>query len=269
MTTVVLAVIGVLTGVGGMVVGLRRSRPRRPAQSDEPVLRVAVVEHWLAPDLAVVGTTGEQFQRSAAVAAAGGAAVGVATVAVLAASGAAVGVFGTAGFVVTGSVVGVALAVVDVRRQAGRQRRAAVRAVGTFLDLVVMCMAGGMGVESALEAAAGIPDDKFSQQVAQRLGVARHDGRPPWAVLADLGAALGIEELAELAGAISLAGTEGARVRATLTAKAESLRRRQLAAMEAEANAMTERLFVPGAMLLMGFLVFLGYPALVRVLSGL
>jgi hypothetical protein len=31
---------------------------------------------------------------------------------------------------------------------------------------------------------------------------------------------------------------------------------------------MTERLFVPGALLLIGFLCFVGYPALTRILGG-
>jgi hypothetical protein len=31
---------------------------------------------------------------------------------------------------------------------------------------------------------------------------------------------------------------------------------------------MTERLFLPGALLLLGFLVFIGYPAVDRILSG-
>jgi hypothetical protein len=31
---------------------------------------------------------------------------------------------------------------------------------------------------------------------------------------------------------------------------------------------MTERLFVPGALLLLGFLLFIGYPAFHRILGG-
>ena len=37
---------------------------------------------------------------------------------------------------------------------------------------------------------------------------------------------------------------------------------------EAEANALTERLFLPGAFLLVGFLLFVGYPAFTRIASG-
>ena len=37
---------------------------------------------------------------------------------------------------------------------------------------------------------------------------------------------------------------------------------------ESAANAMTERLFLPGALLLLGFLVFIGFPAVQRILGG-
>jgi tight adherence protein C len=65
-----------------------------------------------------------------------------------------------------------------------------------------------------------------------------------------------------------LAGSEGARVRSTLAAKAASIRRHDLSDAESEANTLTERLFVPGALLLVGFLLFVGYPAVARIASG-
>ncbi len=84
-----------------------------------------------------------------------------------------------------------------------------------------------------------------------------------------LGRAIGLNELDELAGAVELAGTEGARIRATLAAKATSIRRHQLADAETQANTVTERLFLPGLHLLVGFTIFIGYPALARISTGL
>ena len=84
-----------------------------------------------------------------------------------------------------------------------------------------------------------------------------------------LGDELGIPELREVAAAVGLAGTEGAQIRATLIAKAASIRRHELSESEAQANAVTQRLFLPGIVLLLGFLVFIGYPAVERILSGL
>lgn len=157
------------------------------------------------------------------------------------------------------------LPVVVVRQAATRARRSARTAVAGYLDLVVLCLAGGMGIEGALHAAAGIADDRFSVQVATALEIARGTGDTPWHALSSLGDGLGVSELGELAAAVRLAGTEGARIRSTLSAKAASIRRHELAEAEAEANAVTERLFLPGVFLLVGFLLFVGYPAVARI----
>jgi hypothetical protein len=64
----------------------------------------------------------------------------------------------------------------------------------------------------------------------------------------------------ELAASISLAGPEGAKVRASLGAKAVSLRAHQLAA--------TEKMSLLVVLLFAGLLCFIGLPAVVRVLAG-
>jgi tight adherence protein C len=166
-------------------------------------------------------------------------------------------------------LVGVVSPVTSLQAHARTARRAARRAVGSFLDLVVLCLAGGMGIESALHAAAGISAQDVTKQLAVALNVARDSGRPPWSAFDELGQRLGLGELVELAAALNLAGREGARIRATLTAKAAAMRRRELATEESEANKTTERLFLPGVFLLLGFLAFIGYPAVTRILTGL
>ena len=85
--------------------------------------------------------------------------------------------------------------------------------------------------------------------------------------IAQLDARLGINELAELAASVSLAGSHGARIRASLAAKADTLRGHQVAETEAAAEAATDRMTVPVAVLLFGFLVFIAYPAVVQITS--
>ncbi len=156
----------------------------------------------------------------------------------------------------------------SLRRQVAHARAAAEQAVSVYADLVVLCLAGGMGIESAL-AAAAVAGDPLTTRIARTLDVAGGAGRSPWDALAELGEALGVSALVDLAVAVGLAGTEGSAVRATLAARAETLRRRRAAADEARANAVTERLFVPSVLLLIGFLLFIGYPAVARILTGL
>jgi hypothetical protein len=46
------------------------------------------------------------------------------------------------------------------------------------------------------------------------------------------------------------------------------MRARQLAEIEADANAATERMGLPMVLLFMGFLILLGYPAMQTISAG-
>ena len=106
------------------------------------------------------------------------------------------------------------------------------------------------------------------KSMARALARARDSGLSPWSALGRLGEEIGVSELIELSTTLELAGTEGARIRQSLSARAVSLRRHEQADAESSANAMTERLFLPGALLLVGFLLFIGYPAFTRIIAG-
>jgi tight adherence protein C len=164
---------------------------------------------------------------------------------------------------------GASLPILVLHARATVARRSARKVVGSFLNLVVLCLAGGMGIESALYASAGIGEDDVSERILNALRLAQDAGEPPWDALDRLGRSLGVTELTELAAAVGLAGAEGARIRMTLSAKASSIRRHDLAEAEAKANAVTERLFLPGVFLLIGFLIFIAYPAVARISAGL
>jgi tight adherence protein C len=157
----------------------------------------------------------------------------------------------------------------SLRSEANERRKAFRHSLGSFLDLVVISLAGGAGVESALKDAATIGDGWAYAQLRAALEVTALTGETPWAALARLGAEVGVPELEELAASISLAGTEGARVRDSLAVKASSLRDHALAEAEAEAQSRTERMAVPTVLLFLGFLILIGYPAVDAVVTGL
>jgi len=167
-----------------------------------------------------------------------------------------------------GLVVGVAMPLAGLLRR-GRERRRHVRVVlGSFVDLIVLGLAGGVGIDGALHSASEVTPDWAARRMSRALGTARDAGTTPWDALAELGSELDVPELVELATTVQLAGTEGARIRQSLTARGASLRRHEQAEAESAANSMTERLFLPGALLLLGFLLFVGYPAVHRILGG-
>jgi tight adherence protein C len=167
------------------------------------------------------------------------------------------------------AVAGLAAPALAVRQEAAARRAATRHALAAFLDLVVIAIAGGAGVEAALAYAAATGQGPAFAQLRQALETARLTRQPPWQTLGQLGAELGVTELTELAAPITLAGTEGARIRASLAAKSAAMRARQLAEAEAGAQAATERMSLPLVILFAGFLALIGYPALVHVINGI
>lgn len=215
----------------------------------------------LGQDLALLERDGGAHVRHTALAAISGATVPVVVLGSGALFGLGPGVEVEVLVAVAGGAGAAYLPTVAVRRAAAAARTAFVHALSCWLELVALAQAGGMGIEGALEAAGSVSDDATFVRLRLALVRARQSGRSPWQALAGLGQACGVAELEELAASVSLAGTEGARIRSSLTAKSESLRRRQTSEAEKRANETTERLFVPAIVLMVGFMVFLIFPA--------
>ena len=173
------------------------------------------------------------------------------------------------GLAVVLGAIGFLVPDLTLHTQAEERRRSFRYALGSFFDLVVIGLAGGGGVESALYDAAQIGEGWAYGQIQRALAASRLTRETPWAALGRVGRELGIAELEELAASVGLAGTEGARVRESLAAKAASLRSHELSQAEAEAQSASERMSLPVVLLFLGFLVFVGYPALDRIVTGL
>lgn len=157
----------------------------------------------------------------------------------------------------------------SVRARAKEVRVHARHALSLFLELTVIALSGGAGVLQSLEQAAVSGHGPAFADFRQALTEASITRVPPWGPLARLGQRLGVGELEELACSAQLAGSEGAKVRASLTAMSASLRVRLLADDEAHASAATERMSLPVVLLLAGFLLFIGFPAAVNAFRGL
>jgi tight adherence protein C len=156
-----------------------------------------------------------------------------------------------------------------LRASADARRRTFRHALSAFLDIVSISLAGGRGVDTALRDGAEAGQGWPFEEIRSALLEAQLRGDSPWAGLAALGEALDIPELGELAASAALAGSEGARVRTSLSAKARSLRLRGLTDVEAAAQSASELMSLPVVLLMFGFVIFLGYPAVDRVLQGI
>jgi Flp pilus assembly protein TadB len=166
-------------------------------------------------------------------------------------------------------VVGFVLPDLRARSAAAELRTGFRHALSAYLDLVWITLAGGAGVDSALNGSVAIGRGWAFEQIRRALDTAHLTRTTPWAALRRLGEELDVTELAELAASVSLAGTEGAKVRASLAAKAGALRTHQITDAEGDASAATERMSLPVMALFLGFLAFIAYPALMQVLNGL
>lgn len=167
-----------------------------------------------------------------------------------------------------GALIGGLLPTAEVSSRAGQLRRDFRHVVGSFLDLVAMNLAGGRGVPEALQSAAGISDSWAMLRIRETLETARLQGITPWAALGTLGEDTGLSELRDLAAALALVADDGAKVRQSLSARATSLRRRQLADTEGRAQARSQSMVVAQTFLAFGFLIFLIYPAIARILAS-
>lgn len=158
---------------------------------------------------------------------------------------------------------------VMLKAKAADRRRSFRHAFSSFLDIVSISLAGGRGVDSALHDGAEAGRGWAFDELRRALLEARLLGETPWSGLGRLGDDFAFPELRELAASAALAGDEGARVRSSLAAKAKSLRLHGLADIETAAQAATERMTLPVVLLMLGFIVFLVYPAIEQVLHGI
>ena len=166
------------------------------------------------------------------------------------------------------AVAGFALADAGMRSEARTRRRDFRRALADYFDLVSLKMAGLAAAEQALVDAARLSDQWPMALVLQTLDRARLAGPSAsnWEALAALGQRIGVDELRELGGLVKLVADDGAQVRATLSARAASMRRHELADAEGEDAEREQSMRLAQMLIVAGFLVFIGYPALSNVL---
>lgn len=289
----VLAGAAIGGGLTCAAAGLLTTRPElgsalthlRQATAEPPVARKPAVEtrrivrrlatfmpiRWVrvpATDLAVLGWSQERLvvQKLAAIAA------GLALPGALFALFAATGINMPLLFPVAATLAlaaGMSL-VPDLaaRSQAADARADLRRAIGAYFDLVALERAAEGGPVDALTRAATVAHGWAFRRIAATLAHARLTGVAPWVALGQLADELGVSELTDLGDVVALAGNDGAAIYETLLAKARSIRAATLAATEAQANSRSETMTLPAALLGIGFVILVGYPALTRILTS-
>ncbi|MFY7065724.1 type II secretion system F family protein [Nocardiopsis changdeensis] len=155
-----------------------------------------------------------------------------------------------------------------LRYRAEHHRTQLRQATSAIADLTGIALAGGAGVSTALSSATRAGAGPAFTRIRHCLREADLRAHSPWDALAGLAHHTGVRELDDLAASLRLAGTDGARVRTSVQAKAATLRTRRLAALETRAHQATERMTLPVMLLILGFLLLMGHPAIVHVTTG-
>lgn len=165
--------------------------------------------------------------------------------------------------------VAAAVVVPNARTRAAAKtlRRTFLTTLTAYLELVSMRVASGSGVAEALRDASRVGNGYGWLRLRAALEDARMDGRSPAAGLGRLGTDIAISELTELATQLDLVESTGAQTEATLRAKADALRDRQLTELHGDANVRSQTLVIGQVLLAVGFIVFIGYPALAAVMT--
>jgi hypothetical protein len=126
----------------------------------------------------------------------------------------------------------------------------------------------GSGSRKALEEAAQPGETWVFRRLTEEFNRSSWNGQPPWDSLRQLSEELGIPELDDLADIMRLSGEEGAQVYTNLRARGAAMRSAMLSAEVAKANAVAERMYIPGSLVGVIFMALLVAPALLRVIGG-
>ncbi|MEU9018643.1 type II secretion system F family protein [Actinomadura sp. NPDC048394] len=156
----------------------------------------------------------------------------------------------------------------NVRSQARQRRRDFRYAFSSYLQLVVLERQAGAALNAALEDPAKISSGWPFQRVHQALTRARHGQEQPWRALSRLGEEIGVRDLIDLAHTAEIAGNEGAKMHDVLVAKINSMRHEASASARAEANSRTTAMWVPTSLLMLGFVILVGFPFFSKLLAS-
>nr|WP_202469577.1 type II secretion system F family protein [Streptomyces sp. SID2888] len=154
-----------------------------------------------------------------------------------------------------------------VRDQAKRAREEFAHALSAYLDLVALKRAADAGPAAALEKAAAVGEGwpfLFLQGALRR---ARLEKIPPYQALTELAHEYDLPVLDDVADIMRGSATDGAAVYKALRARTSALNAELLADQAAEANAASEKMTAPGALLAVLVMLLMAFPAVIRMLT--
>ncbi|MGY6027045.1 type II secretion system F family protein [Streptomyces spinosirectus] len=154
-----------------------------------------------------------------------------------------------------------------VRDQAQRAREEFAHALSAYLDLVALKRAADAGPAEALEKAAAVGEGWPFLYLQGALRRARLEKIPPYQALTELAREYHLPVLDDVADIMRGSATDGAAVYTALRARTAALNAELLADQAAEANAVSEKMTAPGALLAVLVMLLMAFPAVIRMLT--
>ncbi|MFF7074861.1 type II secretion system F family protein [Streptomyces pseudovenezuelae] len=154
-----------------------------------------------------------------------------------------------------------------VRDQAKRAREEFAHALSAYLDLVALKRAADSGPAEALEKAAEVGEGWPFLYLQGALRRARLEKIPPYEALMQLAHEYDLPVLDDVADIMRGSATDGAAVYKALRARTAALNAELLADQAAEANAASEKMTAPGALLAVLVMLLMAFPAVIRMLT--
>jgi hypothetical protein len=153
-----------------------------------------------------------------------------------------------------------------VRDQAKRAREEFAHALSAYLDLVALKRAADAGPAEALEKAAAVGRGWPFLYLQGALRRARLEKIPPYQALRELAAEYDLPVLDDVADIMRGSATDGAAVYKALRARTAALNAELLAEQASEANAASEKMTAPGALLAVLVMLLMAFPAVIRMI---
>ena len=155
-----------------------------------------------------------------------------------------------------------------LRAKAEQIHRELREGLARFADLVSLSVSAGLGLEGAVEEAAGSLSGRFAEELRKSLRDSQLNGQPISAALARLADELSLREAEPLASALDVAVTQGLAISQVLHSQARSIRQRRRLQLIEEAERAQVRMALPvGLLILPAFFLLILYPAAVQLLQ--
>ncbi|MEB3285977.1 MAG: type II secretion system F family protein [Vampirovibrionales bacterium] len=145
-------------------------------------------------------------------------------------------------------LIGYGLPMIWLIQQAGKRQGSIQKSLADFLDLLVICVEAGLGLDTAITKIATMKSVKTSVYLREELNVYCKDvgfGKPRKQALLDLAERTGVDDLNAIINAIVQAYEMGTGVAHTLRVQADSLRVKRLTKAEETANKIPVKMVLP------------------------